>query len=82
MASLALMATLVIACLWGLGTAALLLSFLGFRVLGAVFGALSILSGAWLLLVLPHVPLLGAGNMVAGWVAVSRCFNDKQKEEK
>ena len=71
---MALLAALVILSVWGVAAAGLLLATLGFRRAAAVCGALSILSGAWLLCVLPHVPLLGAANMAAGWIAVSGLF--------
>jgi len=60
---------------------ALLLAALGFKRAAAVCGTLSILSGAWLLFVLPHVPLLGAANMVAGWIAVSGLFGGNKGGE-
>lgn len=72
MGSLALLAAVVVLSLWGVAGLSLLLSFLGFRGAGCAFGVLSFAAGLWLLFVLPHVPLLGAMNILAGVVAVHR----------
>lgn len=79
MESLALMAALVVISLWGVAAFSLLFSFLGFRLAGFGLGVLSLVAGVWLLLVLPHVPLLGAVNVLAGFVAVRRHLNRGEK---
>lgn len=78
MASLALAAAVVILFVWGVAGVSLIFTFSGFRLAGAVFGAVSVAAGAWLLCVLPHVPFLGMVNLVAGAVAVSRYFNGRE----
>lgn len=65
---------------WGLAALSLVGSFLGFRGVGAALGVLSVAAGVWLLCVLPHVPFLGAINLVAGGVAIQRYVRNKQKE--
>lgn len=75
MESLALMAVLVMLSLWGVAAFSLLLSFVGFRMAGAAFGVLSLAAGLWLLCVLPHAPLLGGVNVLAGVVSVRRYMN-------
>lgn len=79
MESLALMAVVVMLSLWGLAGSCLLVSFVGFRTLGAVLGFLSMLAGVWLLFILPHAPLLGLVNVVAGAVATRRRFGRENK---
>lgn len=72
MASLALAAALVILSLWGLAAVSLLMTFVGFRAAGALFGILSMVAGVWLLCILPHAPFLGLVNLSAGGLAVWR----------
>ena len=72
MASLALLATLIIISFWLVAGLSLVASFLGFRLVGMVLGLLSVVAGIWLLCVLPHVPFLGLINLVAGGVAILR----------
>jgi hypothetical protein len=81
MASLALAAAVVMLSVWGLAALSLICSFLGFRFAGAVTGALSFAAGLWLLCVLPHVPFLGAVNLVAGGVAVWRYFGGDHERQ-
>lgn len=75
MASLALVVTVIMLSFWFVAGASLVLTFLGCRLLGAVFGGLSAAAGIWLLCVLPHAPLLGLINLVAGGVAIRRYFS-------
>lgn len=72
MASLALLAALIILSFWLVAGLSLLAAFFGFRWVGLLLGLLSILMGVWLLFVLPHIPFLGLINIVAGVVAVSK----------
>lgn len=78
MASLALMVAVIMISIWGLAALSLLLTFTGFGGAGAAFGVMSAVAGFWLLWVLPHVPLLGALNLVAGWVAIRRYLEEKR----
>ena len=80
MASLALAVVLVMLSVWGLAGVSLILSLAGFRLVGCVFGVLSLVAGLWLLCVLPHAPFLGAVNIAAGGVAVWRQFNRGRHE--
>lgn len=70
MGSLALLVALIIFSFWMVAGLSLLAAFLGFRTAGLVLGSLSVLAGAWLLCVLPHVPLLGLVNLAAGGFAI------------
>lgn len=79
--SLALVAALVIFSVWGVGAAALLASSMGFRRVAAVLGVLSAAAGVWLLLLLPHAPILGGANILAGLVAIGRCYVNEGGEE-
>jgi len=79
MASLALAAAIVVLSLWFVAGASLVLSYLGFRLMGAIFGAMSAVAGIWLLCILPHAPLLGAINLVAGSVAIWRYFKREER---
>lgn len=81
MASLALAAAVVILSVWGVAGVSLIFTFSGFRLAGAVFGAVSVAAGAWLLCVLPHAPFLGAINLVAGGFAIQRYVQSKRKEQ-
>ena len=70
MGSLALLVALIIFSFWLVAGLSVILGLLGFRFVGALFGGLSVLAGVWLLCVLPHVPLLGLINLVAGGFAI------------
>ena len=70
MASLAILVVFIMISLWLVAAAALVASFLGFRLVGLVLGLLSVVAGAWLLCVLPYAPFLGLINLVAGGVAI------------
>lgn len=72
MESLALTAALVMLSVWALAALAVALSFLGWRLVGSLFGGLSVAAGAWLIYVLPHAPWLGAINLLAGSIAIVR----------
>lgn len=80
MASLAILVAAVVFSTWAVAGLSVALSCLGFRLAGAAFGAVSLAVGVWLLCVLPHVPMLGAINMVAGGVAVGRYINNREGE--
>jgi hypothetical protein len=79
MASLALAAAVVVLSLWFVAVASLVLSYLGFRLMGAIFGTMSAVAGIWLLCILPHAPLLGAMNLAAGFVAIWRYFKREER---
>lgn len=72
MASLALLISIIVFSLWITAAISLIASFLGFKLIGAIFGILSVISGMWLLLVLPYSPFLGAINLIAGFVSIFR----------
>ena len=74
MASLALLVGVIILSIWVMAAGSLILTFAGLRLPGAFMGVISIVAGVWLLLVLPHAPILGLINIVAGGVAVRRYF--------
>lgn len=80
MESLALLAAVVMLSVWGVAGVSLLLSFLGMRLAGAVVGGVSVVAGAWLLFVLPHVPLLGLINIACGVVAIRRHLAQREAE--
>lgn len=75
MESLALVVAIIMLSLWFVAAASLIFSFLKLKFLGALCGFVSVAAGAWLLFVLPHVPLLGLINIAAGAVAIKRYFN-------
>lgn len=79
MASLALVVAAVLLSLWFTAAASLLMSFLGFRVMGAMFGAMSAVAGIWLLFTLPHAPLLGVVNLAAGCISIWRYLKMEEK---
>lgn len=81
MGSLALVAALVIFSFLGVGVSALLASSMGFRRVSAVLGVLSAVCGAWLLMILPHAPMLGGANILVGLVVLSRCYLNEGGEE-
>lgn len=78
LASLALAVAVVMLSVWGVAALSLIFTFAGFRGAGALFGLLSALAGLWLLCVLPHAPLLGAINLVAGGVSIRRYFEEEK----
>lgn len=78
MASLAFMVVAIMLSLWGVAALSLLLTFTGFKGAGAAFGVLSAVAGFWLLWVLPHVPLLGALNLVAGGIVIRRYLEEEK----
>lgn len=78
MGSLAVLVIFIMLSLWGLAGISVLLSFLGFRLVGALLGAVSLAAGVWLLCVLPHSPFLGAINILAGAVAIGRKIKEKK----
>lgn len=77
MASLALAAAVVILSIWFIAALSLFFSFLGFKLLGMIFGVLSTTAGIWLLITLPHAPFLAAINLIAGAVSIRRYFLKK-----
>jgi len=79
MGSLAVLAVVVVFSLWGVAAVSLLASFLGFRLAGAVFGAISVAAGVWLLCILPYAPLLGCINILCGAVSIGR-YNNREKK--
>lgn len=79
MASLALAVALIMISLWGLAGLSLLLTFLGFRVVGAALGLLSAAAGVWLLFILPHAPFFGLVNLVAGVVSIRRYLHREEE---
>ena len=81
MESLALLVAAIILSFWATAGLCLVFTFLGFRLAGAVLGVLSFLAGAWLIVVLPHVPLLGLLNIAAGCVAIRRYFLWRKNEK-
>lgn len=72
MGSLALLAAIIILSFWLVAGLSVILSLAGFRFAGALFGGLSVLAGAWLLCMLPHVPFLGLLNLAAGGFSIFR----------
>jgi hypothetical protein len=77
MESLALVAALVLLSLFALSVLSLVLSFCGWRALGALCGTGAILAGLWLAKTLPANPWLGLLNVAAGAVSVVRLFTKK-----
>lgn len=75
MASLALAAAIVILSIWTTAALSLIFSFIGLRLLGAIFGTLSLIAGIWLLIILPHAPFLSIVNIIAGVISVKRYFD-------
>lgn len=78
MASLAFVVAVIMLSFWGVAAISLLLTFAGFKGSGAALGVLSVVAGLWLLCVLPHAPLLGAINIVAGVVSIRRYLEEKK----
>ena len=72
MGSLALLAAIIILSFWLVAGLSVILSLIGFRLAGSLFGGLSVLMGVWLLCVLPHVPFLGLMNLLAGGFSIFR----------
>ena len=80
MESLAILAVLVMLSFLFVAAACLAVSFLGLRLLGAVLGGLSVVAGLWLLCILPHVPIFGGINILAGAVAIRRYLLRKKND--
>lgn len=78
MESLALLAALIIISFWTVAGLSLLFSFFRLRILGLIFGCLSLAAGVWLIFILPHAPLLGIINIVCGLMGL-RTKNKEQK---
>jgi len=74
MESLVLIVALMMLSFWGSALFGLIFTFLGFRILGLIFGVLSILSGVYLLIILPYAPFLGTIQLLAGAYPVFRYF--------
>lgn len=72
MESLALLAALIVLSLFALSVISLVLTFVNWKTLGALFGLGAILMGAWLSLKLPANPWLGLLNIALGSVSVIR----------
>lgn len=79
MGSLALVVAFIILSFWAAAGLSVILSLLGFRLAGAVFGTLSAIAGVWLLVTLPHAPFLGLINLGCGAFAVRRYFSRSDK---
>lgn len=76
MASLAILAALVIFSAWILAGGAVCLSLFGLRFIGGVLGAVSVAVGIFLLCALPLVPFLGVLNLACGGFAIIRFFRN------
>ncbi len=82
MASLALLVVALMSSFWLVAGAAVALCFMGFRVLGAVLGLMSMAIGVWLLFALPYAPLFGIINLAAGLLAIIKSLVTVNQGEK
>lgn len=74
MESLAIAAAVVMLSVWLVAFLSLFFSFIGLRLIGAIFGLLSIFAGVWLLITLPHAPFIAAINIIPGIISIRRYF--------
>ena len=78
MASLAILVAIIMLSFWMAALFGLVFSFLGFKFLGFLFGIFSILSGVYLLVILPYAPILGVIQLVAGSITTFRYFKNNE----
>lgn len=70
MESLALAAALVMFSFWTVAGLSLIFAFFRLKLLGVIFGWLSIAAGVWLIFTLPYAPFLGAINIACGLISL------------